>query len=855
MFVTEPSAGRLSTCLRCQYRFALQENPIWPSFPVPKRQQWRRISQTSRLSQQPAAAHNNSFDLENPDYDTASTNITQKPSSKFRNRRLNLYRRDLLGITSLGRPAEALILHDSPGNSVEKKPKLTSKQTSLSASELLERVDAEGGVIGAQRVAEHLEEIRSSWASRSTTNRKPTDVEFHALKKSISEGFTRLQLAEYYGKDDLAGFANDLSSSYSNNLYTRSEWSPTITEFPGNAAQRLYRIHHIAKQGQDLSESDEVMKSQQELNAAKEFSKESKSTLLSKILRLRWRIQTVEDEERPGQIDIWPRRESLRVLLNHKQNIFEQVSRRFGVKIDASAQEGLIRISGDRATSGDVLKFIIYMLKRICHREVALWLGSRKSRRRVEVGPSKDPLRSAQLQEHLQQITNTIIEPAIASLGSHDTAKVTIHFLGPSADDFQDAKRLLLQSIRSSGSDKATAVFGASQDHTAIAPVPIEVGNGLPFVQRSREWSRWAKVIKRNDDYNAAKIKSQAEIRRKGGCDKPVLLGAVERIEQYQRLLTHLPLESPPLVPHSPHWQGILGQSNSVTIGRVIYPTDVVQQVHKKITAHWEKSQILSPKAWKEILGPHEFLTSLNGLLLSFDENISQERQFLLVKLSPKGKHALLAPLANAGNSPSISKQAPDAPDLEIYLDVDQNRRYIAVKEVRAILNTKKTDLLLPLDSNDLRFVSQQYAISAAALDPKLEAFVNASELALWSSERLKTPSSLVLDVPRFATKDRDQIEHQGPVEYAFTALEHRTQLFTKRDGFQYEYTVIEAGRTGGQREEFRIHVGDQTQDSSEENPTILRQLYGKAMGWIADMYSKPNLATPKPFIRPRLET
>ena len=327
MFVTEPSAGRFSICLRCQYRLTLRENTIWRSSPTSRGQQWRRINQTSRLSQQLAEAHNDSFDLEHPEYDTGQTNAVQKRASPFPYRRIHLYRRDLLGIDSLGRPAEALIVRQKgtlyrPHRVRARRP---PQQTLVSASELLARIEAERGLVGAQRVAEHLEEVKSSWASNFPRNRKPTLVEYRALEKKIHEGFTRLQLAEYYGQDE-AGSANDLSSPDSNNLFTRSEWCPVITNFPGNAAQRLNKIEKETRQRYDPTpEIGDVIKPQEELNSAKEVSREPKSTILSKVLRRRWQIQTVDEEERTGQIDIWPRRAHLRLLLNHSEHYLTPV--------------------------------------------------------------------------------------------------------------------------------------------------------------------------------------------------------------------------------------------------------------------------------------------------------------------------------------------------------------------------------------------------------------------------------------------------------------------------------------------------------------------------------------------------
>ena len=488
------------------------------------------------------------------------------------------------------------------------------------------------------------------------------------------------------------------------------------------------------------------------------------------------------------------------------------------------------------------------MLQRICHQDIDLCLGSRKSDESVKVGRSKEPFRSAEFQEQLQQLTNTIIEPSIASMASDDIAKVriykrpfqaeslakwnqiTVYFLGPSTDDFQDAKRLLLRSLRSPGFNKAIAVFGGSQNSTAIALVPIQIGTGLPFVQRIREWSRWTKVIKREQDIDAVRSELRATTTINDD-DMIVQKSAARWIEKHQGLLTGLLLERPSSVAPSPHWQDQLRYSRSVTIGRVIYPRDVVQRVQKKIIARWEKGRAFSPNMWKKILGPHEFLSSRNGRLPSFFEKFSRKREFLAIKLNPKEKNVPAAPSANDGDS---SSRAPKyAPELEIHLEVDRDRQKIASTAVSAVFRSKKSDLMLPQESNDLRFVTEQYAISSANLDPNLQAFIEASNLAVWGSERLKTPLSLVLDVPRVNGKDQDHTEHQGLVEYDFASLEHRTQLFVVQGDFHYEHTMIEAGQSGGQREEFRIHLLNQSQ---EESPQRFRKLFEEAKKWISEM-------------------
>ena len=307
MFVTEPLAGHLKICLRCQYRLAVRENILWPSFPISRGRQPRRISQTSRLSQQPAAAaYNDSLDPDVVGYDAELPSVIKTPHAKFK--KIQLYKRDPLDISTLGRPTEALILRSQTAlphpekeapvvlKTLETGEKLFTRQTPPSASDLLEQIEAESGVVDVRQVAQHLEEIRSTFANEIPRNRKPTAVEFHALERKIDEGFSKRQLAEYCGQDE-EGLSFDLSSSYSHALFTRSSWDPVIKEFPGNAAQRLKNI----QEGVEIKSSG------------------PKSAILDRILRNRWHINTIDDDERPGQIDIWPRRVHLKLLLNHSE--------------------------------------------------------------------------------------------------------------------------------------------------------------------------------------------------------------------------------------------------------------------------------------------------------------------------------------------------------------------------------------------------------------------------------------------------------------------------------------------------------------------------------------------------------
>ena len=104
------------------------------------------------------------------------------------------------------------------------------------------------------------------------------------------------------------------------------------------------------------------------------------------------------------------------------QDILHRVSERYGARIDTSADERVIRVTADRATSGDILKFVIYMLGRIRHREVELPKGPETGYRNPKV-VSRTVMESV-YREQLQRLTNTFINVIPGSKGWASIEKV-----------------------------------------------------------------------------------------------------------------------------------------------------------------------------------------------------------------------------------------------------------------------------------------------------------------------------------------------------------------------------------------------------------------------------------------------
>lgn len=402
--------------------------------------------------------------------------------------------------------------------------------------------------------------------------------------------------------------------------------------------------------------------------------------------------------------------------------------------------------------------------------------------------------------------------------------------MGPSEEDVDDAERLLLQSVQPQ-SRPVNVQYGASHGDRAIAPIPVEVGNGLPLAQRTGEYCRWFRSVERagrSPEHKATQIPDPKRLREDEAIMQKVLTGLEKHHSKKQDSLKEVQLEGP----QSPHWLPKLELDYSVTIGRVISPVEGAKDV--KIAKLHAKRNRWSSILCDSITRQHEFLCSSNGLQPYFrsgkNKKLSQ-REFLLVRLSPGVRSMKFTPLLST-DSKTLPATQTALPELEIQLDINQDYQQLTPKQVRFVFSTRKTDILLPQQPSDLRFMTEKFVNASTELDPTISAFIDSSNLNLWGSERLKTPSSLTLEVPyRYGGKQDDPVTHRQPVEYTFTALEHNTQLLCVQGDHQYKYTVIEAGRIGGQREEFCIKAL-----CSTEQP--MKALFDRACGWILDMTS-----------------
>ena len=305
------AAQDYSICLRCKYRLSVRQRPS-PGRHRPTRdpQQRRRFTSGASLRQQPSSAHDATTDDGNFERVPIRYLIDElHPNHDYKYGK-GPPRKDSLGLKVLGEPAEVLILRDKANrfqfNSALAKvrasgPDKNPTSESISSSEILEKMNAERGVIDVDEACTNIETVRKSWVAE--TNGNITEFTYNDLVSRLHAGFTRLQLAAYLDKagKDLAADVFDLDVEISTRLYTRSSW-----QLLGNTRPQKPRAPRI----------DSTKKEVPWREVGQGLSKE---TLVKRILRHCWNIKADLQKSSSGELDIRLRKLHLDLILNHSK--------------------------------------------------------------------------------------------------------------------------------------------------------------------------------------------------------------------------------------------------------------------------------------------------------------------------------------------------------------------------------------------------------------------------------------------------------------------------------------------------------------------------------------------------------
>lgn len=713
------------------------------------------------------------------------------------------------------------------------KKEVFEDSVAMDASHIIDKIHGEIGMVGSERVAKNIENIRLAW--RHDQSKAPTVSELEELAMSLQDGFTKRQLLDYFFVQSARPLDSrlELLSAGSTDLYKRSQWSPGSTPFPGDA---LNRLNGLMAEIEAQKGSGQVLKhSMKNLE-----TRSNKRYIVDQILRQRWHLWTQEDLKSSGELDIWLSRDHLKVLLNHRRELLRGLSRQYEAHIDVSKSYAVLRVAADFDACGEVFKSILYLLENIHMNEINLPLDE------FSVGQSakREEMSIRSLLGQVEKVTSTAIKPLFNDRKVNASGeKLRIYHLGPGDEDLEDVRRVLSQTLRQTTTKTSVAFWTSSEKLQNAKPIPAETERSLPLVKRGKQWARWSCGTKRKSDsakqldglkeadeieqaekktHMKSKDSNSLKSAKAPGIHGKILRSLVGQAKECSLVngpsipgASGLPAQMP-----SPHtgslpdlyWARSPARKTSAIFGHILYPLHASDRM---------KTGRKGPKTDPILRNNQTFINSRREILTS----ITSPRSYLQKsRLSNLRKREELRITLTPAQKKDLARPTRVFPGLMLYIQIDTDTKKATLAEVRLTLDEKEVDLLLPDEAADIRFLAESFLPAAEEVDPKIVKFFKASYLDVKGHQRLLTPKNLTLLVPAHAIRTLSVASadsttaNSGPltgeavkpgvsVEYIFTSLEHRSVVagFDADSGFQMQYSFVEAGETGGRREELRI--------------------------------------------------
>ncbi|KAL8689641.1 MAG: hypothetical protein Q9218_004727 [Villophora microphyllina] len=782
-----PIAHEAHICLRCQYRFA-NCGVIRPRTAQyrPEQSQRRSFSARSQHRQEHALVRDGAS--EGHDFfDTSAspeTSLNQhgddielpKDARTPRNlrdagfyfRRANLYSKDALDITTLGRPVEVLRLQDGPPRNHERKWWLMEKDDNskscstepLTSSEILDTISAERGLVSAARAIENIDAVKQEWhASLKDKQLGPSDLECYNLGKRVHDGFTTKQLLDYINKPIIreSPVPQDLNHPFQFKTYTRSEWKIGVTTFPGDAAQGLQNEPATKRQQREPSaKANHATLSYETRRTKSPF----KYTLVNRIMRQNWNIRSREELRSIGEVNVRIHEAHLDLISSHKRDILRRLATEHDAKIDFSKGKGILRITANQPTCAASLKLLSMILADITCHTVSL---------DTKDGPNSTPtalygLFNNALLREVERLTSTVIR-----WYQSDSSKEQ----RPPKDPLRVA-----QTGAFFGGTKAASV--------TLAAIPVEASKSLPLTDRGINWTRISSDKKGKTNYGQNTAKSSADYYPSK---------ALTRIRKHIQ-----PSDDIPALSQHQHeyktWNMIGNEETSAVLGQVLYPAKKVGSKNASL---------------QDLIQPHVLNTDVPSMRRTLEVRGTKMdlREEFRIKFYATNRVVL------------NQNRKRNLPDLELRCvvrvpsDRPEEPGEVILDSVRLVLEEKQADLLLPHEDVDIRFTTQTYLHPIGTPDGGIEKLMESCNITSRGFDPLTMPKELTVRVPRHVSMPEEQASEPGDAEslvhYSLANIERHWILHCQtvgdpgRQRINHVFSTIDAGAFGGRRQEMRF--------------------------------------------------
>lgn len=407
------------------------------------------------------------------------------------------------------------------------------------------------------------------------------------------------------------------------------------------------------------------------------------------------------------------------------------------------------------------------------------------------------------------------------------------------------ARRLIVSS--GIDSNRVTNLIGCKSTGDAENGVFVKVpiNEVMPWQSRLLEWTRWIMPTSKPDESRQNVIQSSKETEKiesppnssaKGGSqDRSEAASQRPSPDDEPKAAKHpkIPKDHPLYV----EWSDEFWTESSALMGNVLHS-------QPDTTSSPVKGFPTTPLSYDTI---RSFSTSVPNLsqVLATAQGVNLEPiESVIMRFQPN-------PFWIPQNSTvPVGSQAFSAfPPIEMRFGVVPDTKRLELKDVRAIISTENSDLMLPDSPVDIRFQQKTTVRLHGLRDsrlPGLEKFLLKSNLNIDFSKgsRLDMPPTLKLPISsHLCSKGAFELLHDKDalvknVEYLFIGIEIRKTIAMDFDGWRLVYTSVEAGKAGGRRGELRLRPVRRT--ASEDPNDDTEQAFISTALKLADAHYTP---------------
>jgi hypothetical protein len=634
--------------------------------------------------------------------------------------------------------------------------------------------------------AEVLRNIDELRPGRSVISRRDFDV----LKKKLSSGFTKSQLATYISTEaakDAVKQKRDKKTGKGNSrpwVMEESAWVPA-NHIPGSL--------------------DALMKGYLSKNPS------PKERLVVGLLRRCWDLSVEELQKTQGFLDVILKETQFDLLLLGNRRWLDSISRSLleaNTQIELIRAQRIVRVVAPKATAEYIIK------------EIYAILDKAEIRKLDVTSISHERLEESVLEE-VGRMTHTVVQAT-------SRGKIQVSWL-PIAEptkegleDLGDVVHRLLQS-------------GYGFQHPGESTVAVHPGHHslggwylmdyhgkvkMGWKDRLAEWGRWTMATPRLQAKSAIvypalpvtlvtqpfETSSIPSVQADGWSSKPqaatrAVFGHVlhkEPAERFGRSAEFAEAEE----------DGSSAEDHDRSDQVVRKPGD--QRYHNRNIDDHDK---LKPDLDRTLVPMIPPLPSLAALTANSKHTTPSDTTIVMRFLSTSSK---------ASTKTSLPTSPPSL-ELTLTSDPSTPEDDLTISSLRATTSVNTHDILLPSQPVDIRLVhATSYTLSGSNVSdhlPQVISFLQASDLR---------PSDGVLVTPsRFTRKLKLPARIVGAgedseVEYMFAGLEMRRSVATEVDGWKLVYTSLEGGQGGGRRAELALEG-----ERMDERPSGVEEFVG----------------------------